>query len=235
MRKSVIRAAFGLATFAIAGAASAAPVTIVFQNPGADLPTAGNFTTGGTCNGIGISAADLCTINDAAGLTYMKGFATANVVALASGQATSLIQDLNPNNSGLGVLSTGETNSDDQVQSARNESIEFNFGSDVFLHAIDFNAGADTNCATPGAEGPCGTFDLFVDGNLFGSFTAVDDWMAAMIIQGTIFRVVATGPLNGGFTIGSITVSEVPIPGAAVLLLSGLAGFGFAGRRKKAA
>ena len=214
--------------------AEAAPVTIVFQNPGADLPVLGNFTTGGTCNGINISGADKCTINDAVGFDYAKGFATVNVTALNTNGVTSLLQDLAPRNSGLGVLSPGESSSDDQVQLSNNESILFDFGGRVFLLGMDFNAGADRNCATPGNEGPCGTFDLFVDGSLLASFTAADDMVFNSII-GSVFEIVATGPLNGGFTIGSITVGEVPVPGAAVLLLSGIAGFGAARRRRVAA
>ncbi|MEE2690960.1 MAG: hypothetical protein VX640_05385 [Pseudomonadota bacterium] len=215
-----------------AGAASAAPVTFVFQNPGADLPVAGNYTTGGTCNGISISGPDLCTINHAVGLDYAKDWAGVNVIAKTGAGSTALIQDLSPTNSGLGALTQGETNSDDQVQFSKAESLVFTFASAVKLLEIDFNAGADTNCATPGGEGPCGTFDLIVDGFLVGDeLTAIDNMLFASIV-GQVFQVIATGPSFGGFTVGSITVDEVPVPGAALLLLSGLAGLGFAGRRK---
>lgn len=234
MKKLLASAAAGLALAAMTGAAHAAAVTIVFQNPGADTPVSGNFTTGGTCNGISISGADLCTVDDALGFDYAKDFATLNVTALNGSGVTSLIQDLAPTNSGLGVLSPGESSSDDQVQLSTNESLLFDFGTDVFLLGIDFNAGADRDCATPGGEGPCGTFDLFVDGSLFGSYTALDD-MVFSSIEGSLFEVVATGPLNGGFSIGSITVGEVPVPGAAILLLSGVAGLGAASRRRKSA
>jgi hypothetical protein len=40
---------------------------------------------------------------------------------------------------------------------------------------------------------------------------------------------------NNAQLIASITVSEVPLPGALILMLSGVMGLGFAGRRKKAA
>ncbi|MEQ8179493.1 MAG: hypothetical protein RIA10_14280, partial [Amphiplicatus sp.] len=111
----------------LAGAANAAPVTIVFQNPGADLPVAGNYTTGGTCNGIGISGPDLCTINHATGLDYSKDWVDVNVVAKTGAGSTALIQDLSPTNSGLGALTQGETNSDDQVQFSTQESLLFTF------------------------------------------------------------------------------------------------------------
>lgn len=235
MRHLMLKAiAAGFAGAFLIGAANAAPVTIVFQNPGADLPVAGNYTTGGACNGIGISGPDLCTINHATGLDYSVDWVNVNVTALTGAGSTALVQDLSPTNSGLGALTQGETNSDDQVQFSKAESLVFDFGSAVSLLEIDFNAGADTNCATPGGEGPCGTFSLIVDGVLSlanTDLTALDNLAFASIV-GTVFQVVATGPSFGGFTIGSITVAEVPVPGAALLLLSGLASLGFAGRRK---
>lgn len=233
MKKLLATAAATLAVSAIAGAANAAPVTYIFQNPGADTPVSGNFTTGGQCHGINISGPDLCSIDNALGFDYDKGGISVNVTALNFAGAASLVQDLSPENSGLAVLSPGEGPSDDQVQLSTAEALEFDFAMPVFLQGIDFNAGADRNCATPGKEGPCGTFDLFVDGSLFGSYTAMDDMLFPNIV-GSLFRVVATGPLDGGFTIGSLTVSEVPVPAAGLLLLTGAAGLGFGSRRKKA-
>lgn len=218
-----------------AGAASAAPVTLVFQNPAADLPVGGNFTTGGQCIGINVSSIDLCTINHAAGLTYSKSWVDVNVVAKSNGAATGLIQDLAPANSGLGALTRGETNADDQVQAKNKESLVFDFGQLVSLLMVDFNSGADRNCANPGNEGPCGTFNLIIDGLLTPAntgLTAIDDMVIASL-TGRVFEFVATGPTLSGFAIGRITVDEVPLPGAAVLLLSGLAGLGFAGRRRE--
>ena len=229
MRK-FIAAAFACA--ALTGAAEAAPVTFIFQNPNADLPDAGNYTTGGSCNGISISGGDLCAVNQSLGLHYAKDWAGVKAVGGSAGDF-ALMQDLSPANSGLAVLTEGETNSDDQVQSARAESIEFTFDGIVELLAIDFNAGADRNCASPGNEGPCGTFDLIVDGVLVGDdLTAIDDMMFGAIV-GKVFNIVATGPDHGGFAIGSITVAQVPVPGAAFLLLSGIAGMSFASRKKK--
>ncbi|MEM6746364.1 MAG: hypothetical protein AAF608_02990 [Pseudomonadota bacterium] len=230
MRKLLASAAACLSVFAMAGAAQASEVTITFENPGADLPN-GNFTTGGKCNGVKISGIDLCSIDENLGLTYTKDWVEVTATAYNSGGITDIMQDLAPKTSGLAVVSPGESSSDDQVQFSAGESVVFDFGTDVVLEAMDFNAGADRNCSNPGGEGPCGTFDLFVDNALFGSYTAVDDMVFGGIV-GTLFEFVATD-LNGGFAIASVTVSETPVPGAAVLLLSGLAGLGFNRSRRK--
>lgn len=219
----------------MSASAAHAGITFTFQNPGADLPTEGNFTTGGLCNGIGISGTDLCTIDNAAGLTYRISGVELNATALSGDTPSALVQDLQPNNSGLAVLTAGEGSSDDQVQVGRNESILFDFMEEVTVTEIDFNAGNDVNCADflP-AEGPCGNFTLLVDGiATLVDIEAVDNFFTGGIV-GTTFQIIATGPVGTGFTIGSITIADVPLPAGAWLLITGLAGLGFAGRQKKA-
>lgn len=231
MKKLLYAVAFGIGLLAMAGTVHAGPVTIVFQNPDADMPVAGNFTTGGTCNGIAISGIDLCTIDDALGFEFSEDWAALNVTAYNGAGLTSLLLDLSPSNSGLAVLSPGESSSDDQLQFANSESVLFNFGTEILLQGVDFNAGADTNCATPGNEGPCGTFDLFVDGIYWNSYTAVDDMLFANI-AGSMFEVVATGR-EGGFTIGSIAVDRIEVSEPGTLAILGLGLIGMAARRKK--
>ncbi len=84
-----------------------------------------------------------------------------------------------------------------------------------------------------------GAGDEFFSGDLTRN---VDGYVHAMItaLGGGIFEVGfedLTGPFSGiepDYDDFVFTVQEVPIPGAAILLLSGLAGLGFAGRKKQA-
>jgi hypothetical protein len=209
--------------------AGARATTFVFEGNGGlyDRPT-GNVAL--DCGTVGI---DLCSANDAAGLTYSKEGITLTAVAFTSAGATQLIQDITPEDSGLGALSEND-NINDQTQLG--EWITLTFDRVVRLTAIEFNAGNDTNCSTPGNEGPCGFFDLFIDGVFFGNLEATD--LLTGNFLGQSFRFVAT-TANAGFVIAKLTVDNaataVPTPAALPLLLSGLLGLAFAGRRKKLA
>lgn len=61
-----------------------------------------------------------------------------------------------------------------------------------------------------------------------------DNLFTTIDIGGVVFRR-AVFDFNGSGAIGTFDVQEVPIPAALPLLLSGLAGLGFAGRRRKSA
>ena len=201
--------------------------TFIFEGNGGqfDTPT-GNIAQ--DCGSIGV---DLCTDDDSLGFSYLKDSIGFTVTGFADGNVATIVQDILPDNSGLGVLSE-ENDVDDQTQSDASEVIEFVFTQVVNLFDIEFNAGNDVNCSSPGAEGPCGDFDLFIDGALFGSFGAVD--LLANSFTGTSFRFAPTTP-GGGFAIARISVETLstPIPGAALFLLTGGIGLaGAFGRRK---
>ncbi len=190
-----------------------------------DSPT-GNIAK--DCGTIGV---DLCTDVDALGFTYSKDGIIFTATAFVGSAATQLIQDIFPNNSGLGALSEND-NINDQTQFDSGESIEFAFTDSVWLRNIEFNSGNDTDCSAPGSEGPCGSFDLYIDSMFIATIAATD--LLTSEFFGTIFEFVPI-TVGAGFAIAKFEVSEVPIPGALPLLLSGLAGLGFASRRKKKA
>lgn len=222
MKQLLAIAALGLAAVGLSGEAGA--TTFIFKGNGAyDTPT-GNIAN--NCGTVGI---DFCTIDHAAGFTYSKDGVSVTATAHTSAGPTLLIQDIEPGESGLGAFSEND-NDNDQTQFNSDEWIEFVFNGPVILSNIEFNAGNDVDCSTPGPEGPCGFFDLFIDNVLFANLEAVD--LLAGPFVGTIFRFAPTTP-DAGFAIAQFEVQPVPIPAALPLLLTGLAGLGFASRKRK--
>jgi len=230
---------FRLIAAAVAAAgfltAPANATTFIFKSGGGFLDT----PTGNVAMDCGTLGADLCTDDDPTGFTYSKDGVEFTATAFtytdntyASRNATQLIQDISPANSGLAALSEADE-LQDQTQFDSLEAIEFVFNAAVYLTNIEFNAGDDNDCeGGPLAEGPCGEFDLYIDGMYFDTLTAVN--LLTTVFFGTTFEFRAVTP-GAGFTIAQFEISDVPIPGAIPLLLSGLAGLGFAARRKKAA
>ena len=239
-----------IASAVVAAGLMAAPAnatTFVFKSGLGSFDTPiGDLNVDKDCGSVGT---DLCTDNAAGGFRYGKEgvFFTAfgrtaivyddvNNTIIDDGDYATLIQDIQPDNSGLGVFSPNEGNRDDQVQFDRGESIIFDFSENanpVAISDIEFNAGADRDCSDPDVkEGPCGFFALFINGVFFDVIEAEDEVAGSFF--GEVFEFVALTD-GGGFTIAQFTVREVPIPGALPLLLSGIAGLGFAARRKKAA
>jgi hypothetical protein len=195
---------------------------------GFDVPT-GNFD-----NSCGTIGSDLCSINHALGLTYgpKDGISFTVFGTINSGATPArLIQDVVPVDSGIAVLSEADP-LQDQTSFASGEWIDFLFNTVVTLFNIEFNAGDDTNCSFFGPEGPCGDFELVVDNVSRGVITAVD-LLAAGGPTWTGTRFSFRPVSGGGFAIAQFTVNQVPVPGALPLLLAGLAGLGFAARRKR--
>lgn len=248
--KKLFVTAVATAGMIIAPAHAATMAEFVFKGQGGtDFPDGNqDFSCGST--------ADFCTDDDDAGFDYQVNGINLNVtgwqeftigaptVGDDNGQSNAVIaeviQDIRPRNSGLGVFSFGEDRNggNDQVQLKTDggESLRFDFSDNplpVILSNIEFNSGADQDCSD-GGEGGCGFVDLYIDGLFEVSIDINNVNVLAGGYVGRVFEFVATSA-NNGFAIGSLKVQEVPIPGALPLLLSGIAGLGFAARRKKTA
>jgi hypothetical protein len=216
--------AFATAVAAL-GLSAANATTFIFKGDGGlnDSPAANAATNCGT---LGF---DFCTIDHTLGFTYAKDGISVTAKAYANGNPTLLIQDITPDNSGLGAFSENDVDND-QTQFSSGEAIDFLFNQQVRLSDIEFNAGNDTDCSTFGIEGPCGSFDLFIDNVFFMNIEAID--LLTMEFIGTLFRFVPTTP-NAGFAIARFEVEPVPVPAALPLFITGVAGFAFASRRRK--
>ncbi|WDI30894.1 hypothetical protein PUV54_13115 [Hyphococcus flavus] len=215
-------------------AAPANATTFIFKSGGAfiDMPT-GNVAM--DCGTVG---ADLCTDDDTLGFDYSKDGVSFNASAYqytddtyASRDKTLLIQDISPENSGLGAFSENDLKND-QTQFNSLESIEFVFNETVSLTNFEFNAGDDLDCSSGAhTEGPCGDFELWINGALFATITAVD--LLTDVFTGMTFEFRAITP-DAGFAIAQFeVVNEVPIPGAIPLFLAGMAWLRFSSRRRK--
>ena len=231
---------------------SANATTFFFAGPLDDAPTnAANIN-----NDCGTVGADLCTTNFAAGFDYSKNGVSFNTVGYTGGTdlgtdgyvrgaAGILIQDLVGPNQGHGVISASEfTNGTpgavdlDQINLDTGESVLYTFTESVTLTGIALNSGTSNDCPDlTGTEGPCGTVGVIVDGVLstFNDFVAngvLAVGGVAVQLTGTTFEFLSlTG--NAGYSIEQFTVSDVPVPAALPLLISGLLGLGFASRRRK--
>ncbi|MEO1015403.1 MAG: VPLPA-CTERM sorting domain-containing protein [Pseudomonadota bacterium] len=170
------------------------------------------------------------------------GLAAAATTPNATDAANSvLIQDLISTNQGLGVVTPGEnTVRNDQINIVLAEAVDIVFDREVILSDIFVNDGASNDCGlTPGGEDGCGGVGILVDRT---SFFQTDTFLAGgildTVLRGTEFTFYTFNPggLTGnfGYSIERFTVSAIPVPGALPLLISGIAGLGFASRRKRA-
>jgi hypothetical protein len=214
--------------------APAQATTFIFKSGGAFLDT----PTGNVANDCGTVGFDFCTADNSLGLSYSKDGVNFTAWAYqytddtyASRAATLLIQDITPENSGLGAFSEDDIHND-QTQFNSLESIEFIFDGPVLISNIEFNAGDDQDCSAGTlTEGPCGDFDLWIDGLFVATMTAVD--LLTDVLMGTTFEFRAVTP-DAGFVIAQLEViSDVPIPGAIPLFLAGMAGLGFSARKRR--
>lgn len=225
--------AFGLIAAAASVATAANATTFVFKGDGNNVTPLGadGVDFDKNCGSVGT---DFCSTGDHEdGLNYSLDGIDLQVIATADGEATRVIQDIYPGDSGLGAYSENNL-TDDQTQSDSNEAIEFMFDSIVSLTDVEFNAGGDVSCSNFGTEGPCGDFNLTIDGVFMGAVTAAD----SIAFLGTGMHFVLEAITAGaGFTIAQFTIPDdvqaVPTPAALPLLLSGVLGLGFATRRRR--
>ncbi len=237
MRFSLLTAA-ALVFAVFAANTSASATTFVFKGGGLNVTPQGAFVQ--DCGTVGV---DYCSVPDhSAGLEYERDGIDLTVRAYKDASPTRLIQDVTPDNSGLAAFSE-QTIRDDQTQFDAGESIEFDFGmNSVTVVDVEFNAGDDIDCSAAsggGGEGSCGRFllEIFDVSDMMILSTIIDiTFIDSLPLLGTGARFLLTALDQGsGFVVAQLTITDVPIPGAIPLLITGLAGLGFASRKKKTA
>ena len=155
---------------------------------------------------------------------------------------------LDAGNAGLGVCQVLDMNaqcapsSDDSVQQVTTpagapaiEAIGLQFLSPVNVLDLVFVDGRHN----PINAMNDGTVDVFLTQSSNPTFTTTFSNLVMMVTSGDpqfqMLNFIGFAFVDKAFYISSITIEEVPIPGAIPLLLSGLAGLGFASRKRKAA
>lgn len=251
-RIKVLAAAAVMTTALAVSGAHAAPITYKFYG--------GTTGYSGVFNGAGTvykqteslstdtaqpgSSTDLKSDADYVASTIVYGGGGRPTVTATAGQ-NLVWQDVAPNFGGLGVATSRTDLGDDQINGS--EILRLEFSSVVTLTGIAtlFSTG---HCCF-GFEGPGNEYNLTTNtvsaNDVFkvavgdsGSFQEVKFGDAnlgnllAYSLTGTVFRFKQkTGQPE--FYISALTA--VPIPGAAALFMTGLAGMGYLGRRRKQA
>ncbi|MFO1091584.1 MAG: hypothetical protein U1E46_18565 [Hyphomicrobiales bacterium] len=161
-------------------------------------------------------------------------------------------QDLAPNFGGLGVGTTSTNLGDDQINGA--EILTMTFSEAVTLLGVAtlfYGDGTANHCCFGQIPGqPAGTqytessiktnvstvdnlvFDLSVDGGAFQQVKFSTANLLGLSLVGKVFSFKQdTG--DPEFYVSGLSISSVPVPGAALLFASGLMGVGYLGRRNR--
>ncbi len=160
-------------------------------------------------------------------LTYTVGDITAMVSghrADATGiTGNDLVRAFTGSGLGVGVV---KPNNGISGQLGYGEMVLLMFNKPVKIIAATFSLGSSTG------DGDDAT--IFLNGANIGAMDLVNEHPAATLLGlvGKKLGIAALGA-NDAFKLRSITISAVPLPPAALLLLSGLAGIGALARRRK--
>ncbi len=211
-----LKTVFAAATFAAvtATASSALAVTYDFGADASSGPSASlNFTIG-------------------AGITAVASARTIDATGTDTGTAkVGLYHDTRPNEGGLGVTAPGDTNHEIDGGSSigLRDMLLLTFNQKVKIVKASFSRvdnkfdGDDAFITFDGTRiDTDGLIDLAVS---FPNFLPIG-------VEGT---VIGFGALfsNDDYKLRSITVTPIPLPPAALLLLSGMAGMGVLARRRR--
>ncbi len=140
---------------------------------------------------------------------------------------------------GLGVITDTGDSSLEQINAEEGESMDLIFDTAVSMGAgLDFNSGNHADCPDPG-EGPCGRFQLFVDGVDKGVYEALDSTdLGGVTGQRFTFLSLLEDRDDdsqdelSAFYVGGVEATNVPAPTTLALIGAGLLGLGAAARRR---
>jgi hypothetical protein len=106
-------------------------------------------------------------------------------------------------------------------------------GAVSFWYSATENTSVSIFSGLNGTGAVLATFALLANAQNDCSDTAYCNWDLASLNLGGIGKSIQFGSTAGVAGFDNVSVSEVPLPGAALLLLSGLGGLGTLARRKK--
>jgi hypothetical protein len=201
----------------LAASAQAAIITFDFADPVADTPTSAFAACGG--------GQDRCATT----LTFTKdGLAVTASGTGAAGAARAIIQDLDPDRGGLGVIDSLTSHGNDNV--SRDETIVLTFSSPVLLNAVRFfDDHEPLPHSFPNGSNFFFTVDeaLEVDKSLAGALGPDGRELDFGGLLGTTFYFRHAGQNKDDFYISGLVVEtqeEAPEPGTLLILGAGLLG-----------